>query len=122
MHDWPSRITDLITLETHFGREGLKCFADRPANLNQMLQQAVTRNGQGEAVVCDDVRLTYDAFHAQVRAVAAGMAAHGVQQGDRVALVLGNAPEFLIALMATLHLGPLPCRSTSARARPNWPT
>ncbi|KEJ96471.1 Acyl-CoA synthetase (AMP-forming)/AMP-acid ligase II [Pseudosulfitobacter pseudonitzschiae] len=105
MHDWPSRITDLITLETHFGREGLKCFADRPANLNQMLQQAVTRNGQGEAVVCDDVRLTYDAFHAQVRAVAAGMAAHGVQQGDCVALVLGNAPEFLIALMATLHLG-----------------
>lgn len=105
MTNWPSQITDRITRETHFGREGLKCFADRPANLNDMLRQAVDRNAGGEALVCDDVRLTYEELDAQVGAVAAGLAAHGVQQGDRVALVSGNTPEFLIVLMAALRLG-----------------
>ena len=120
MTNWASQITDRITRETHFGREGLKCFADRPANLNDMLQQAVDRNAGGEALVCDDVRLSYEGLDAQVGAVAAGLAAHGVQQGDRVALVSGNTPEFLIVLMAALRLAPC-CWSTTPMSRPNCP-
>lgn len=105
MYEWPASITRRIGEETHFGREGLKCFTDRPADLNAMLEEAVRANGRGEALVCDDVRLTYDAFAAQVATVAGGLAAAGFSRGDRVALLLANGPEFLIVLMAALRLG-----------------
>ncbi|EEB83946.1 class I adenylate-forming enzyme family protein [Roseobacter sp. GAI101] len=105
MQNWPAKITDLIAEETHFGRGNLKCFSDRPASLNAMVKQAVDRNPQGEAVVCDQIRLTYAALDAQVDAVALGLMAHGVSAGGRVGLLLGNSPEFLIVLLASLRLG-----------------
>lgn len=105
MQDWPAHITDLIVTETHFGREGIKCFGDRPADLNAMLAQSVGRNPQGEALVCDDTRLTYAELDAQVGAVAAGLQKHGLQEGGRVAMLLGNAPEFVITMLGTLRAG-----------------
>lgn len=105
MQNWPARITDLISVETHFDRTGIKCFADRPSDLNAMVQQAVARNPDGEALVCDDVRLTYRQLDGQIAAVAAGLAGLGLTKGDRVALLLANGPEFLIVLLASLRIG-----------------
>ena len=56
MRNWPAAITDLISVETHFGRTGIKCFSDQPENLNTTVQQAIPRNPGGEAFVCDDLR------------------------------------------------------------------
>jgi long-chain acyl-CoA synthetase len=105
MQNWPARITDLISPETHFGRENMKCFTNRPGNLNVMVQESVARNPQGDAVVCEGQRLTYAELDAQVRSVAIGLQGLGVRAESRVALVLGNSPAFLIVLLASLRLG-----------------
>lgn len=105
MQNWPAQITDLISPETHFGRENIKCFVDRPSNLNVMVQQSVARNPDGEAVVCDDLRLTYAELDAQVHMVALGLKNLGVGVESRVALLLDNSSEFLLVLLASLRLG-----------------
>jgi acetoacetyl-CoA synthetase len=49
--------------------------------------------------------LTWRELRTQVAAVRAALAAHGVGVGDRVAALLPNAPEALIAMLATASLG-----------------
>ncbi len=105
MQNWPAKITDLIAVESHFGRTGTKCFSDRPSDLNIMVQEAVDRNPDGEALVCNDTRLTYCQLDNQISAVAAGLAGLGITKGDRVALLLSNGPEFLVVLLASLRIG-----------------
>ncbi|SFE40389.1 Acyl-CoA synthetase (AMP-forming)/AMP-acid ligase II [Sulfitobacter brevis] len=105
MQDWPATILDQIATETHFDRADIKCFSLRPSDLNAMVRQAVARNPNGEALVCDDIRLTYHQLDAQIDAIAAGLAEMGVTKGDRVALLLSNGPEFLVVLLASLRIG-----------------
>jgi acetoacetyl-CoA synthetase len=52
-----------------------------------------------------DGQLSYGELRAQVARVRAGLAALGVGRGDRVAAYLPNAPEALIAMLATASLG-----------------
>ena len=49
--------------------------------------------------------ITYAAFLARVRALAAGLHSLGVGRGDTVALMLTNRPEFSLADTAVMHLG-----------------
>lgn len=79
---WPPR-----RLEAHYGDRVVACFADRPRSVHHMLLEAVARNPDGDALVCGDARLTYRELLAQSGRLAAGLAARGVQQGDRVALL-----------------------------------
>jgi long-chain acyl-CoA synthetase len=48
---------------------------------------------------------TYGELRQQVSAFRGGLAAGGVVDGDRVALIVGNSPHFVIAYLATLGLG-----------------
>lgn len=105
MQNWPAKVMDLISVEAHFGRTGIKCFSNRPSDLNAMIRQTVAQNPDGEALVCDDLRLTYRQLDDQVASVAAGLAGLGLTKGDRVALLLANGPEFLIVLLASLRIG-----------------
>jgi fatty-acyl-CoA synthase len=53
-----------------------------------------------------DTRLTYRALNCRARALAALLREHhGVQAGERVAVLAANAPEYLDALFATALLG-----------------
>ena len=49
--------------------------------------------------------LTWADVHSSVAAAAAGFRAAGLAEGDRVGLVLGNRPEFVIAYFGALHAG-----------------
>ncbi|AKK10255.1 long-chain-fatty-acid--CoA ligase [Corynebacterium uterequi] len=49
--------------------------------------------------------LTYAEIDAQVRSAAAGLRAFGVRPGDRVALLMPNCPQHVIAFYAVLKLG-----------------
>ncbi len=69
-----------------------------------MLREAVVRNGGGDAIVTDDVRMSYRELDAKVNAIAANLSALGITEGDRVALVLGNCPEFILVLMAATRM------------------
>ena len=51
--------TPRMRSERHYGHRLLRCFAERPANVNAMLADAVRRNPRGEALVCGSVRLDY---------------------------------------------------------------
>jgi long-chain acyl-CoA synthetase len=56
----------------------------------------------------DEVSLTWSELRERVDALAGGLAALGAQRGDRVALMLGNRPEFHIADLAAMTLGATP--------------
>ena len=45
--------------EAHFGDRVIRCFSERPKSLHALLEGAVARNGAGEALVCGEVRLTW---------------------------------------------------------------
>src|SRR5262245_36262027 len=90
--------------ETHFGR-AMRCFAERPRNLNALVADTVARYGEREALVTERHRLDY----AKLDRVADRLAGHfhrlGVARGDRVVLYLPNDREFVYALLAVLRLG-----------------
>jgi long-chain acyl-CoA synthetase len=59
-----------------------------------------------EAIIFGGASITYHELHERVcRLSSALLACCGVQQGDRVALLLPNIPEFLISYYAALRLG-----------------
>ncbi len=58
-----------------------------------------------EAVVFGEVRYTYAELDRLVTACAFAMAGHGVDLGDRVAVLSTPRPEFLITMLAAMRLG-----------------
>jgi long-chain acyl-CoA synthetase len=97
---WPPR-----RQEVHFDGRRMLCFQPRPAGFHRMLEEAVARKPRGEALVCDKARLTYASLDREVGRLAAGLAAYGVGCGDRVALLVGNRAEFVVAVFAASRLG-----------------
>jgi len=63
------------------------------------------RFGDREALVFDDRRLTFAQLHEEVRAFGRGLLALGVSKGARVALLLGNRPEFVIGAYGAALIG-----------------
>ncbi len=92
-------------LESHFGDRVVRCFSERPASVYAMLAEAVARNPGGEALVCGEQRLTWQALHDAALRAAGGLAERGVACGDRVALLLGNNIEFVVTTLAAAALG-----------------
>ena len=92
-------------LEAHFGDRVVRCYAERPRSVYQMFAAAVASNGEGEALVCGDRRLTWQGLEGEVGKLARGFALRGIGHGDRVALLLGNRAEFVVAVFALARLG-----------------
>jgi len=70
-----------------------------------MIAEASSRNGDGEALVCGNVRLSWRQAVAQAARIASGFRKLGLQRGDRVAILLGNRIEFPLLLFAAAHEG-----------------
>ena len=62
-------------------------------NLALSLLYAAERTPDAEALVAEEERLTYADLRERAARIAAGLAARGVESGDRVACVLANEPE-----------------------------
>jgi 2-furoate---CoA ligase len=62
-------------------------------NLATSLLYAQERTPDAEALVGEDVRLTYAELRKRAARIAEGLARRGVKPGDRVACVLANEPE-----------------------------
>lgn len=56
-------------------------------------------------VMAEGLRLSYGEFNERVNNLAHGLAAHGLGAGDRVAIMLGNSLEFMLASFALKKLG-----------------
>ncbi len=94
-----------IRLEPHYGGHMLRCFGDRPPDLMALWQSVARRKPHAEALVCGPQRLSWARLDEQVMRVAQGLRAHGVRRGDRVALLLHNSVEFVVASYAILAAG-----------------
>lgn len=92
-------------LESHFGDRVVRCFHPRPADLNAMWRPHARRHPTKEAVVSGDERLNWGQLEDQALRAANGLRALGVGKGDRVALLMGNHSQFIVAFFAAQALG-----------------
>ena len=91
--------------ELHYGGRIVRCFAERPKSVHEMLERAVAFRAHGTAIICGDDRVTYAELDDLVGRVAGGLKALAVERGDRVAMALGNSIEFVVVLFAIARLG-----------------
>jgi long-chain acyl-CoA synthetase len=89
-----------------FYDEGVPHTLEYPAiTVPEFLRQAAQRFPSQVATVFLGARLTYRQLKAQVDRLAGQLHAMGVRKGDRVAMMLPNCPQMVIAYYATLSLG-----------------
>ena len=74
-------------------------------SLVDLLERSVARFGDAVALEFFGSEMTYTQLGQEVARVAEGLRRLGVGAGDRVALVLPNCPEHIVAFYATLRLG-----------------
>ena len=77
----------------------------RPATLDHLVHDVAQQNGAKAAVIFADEPISYAELDERIERAANGLAAHGIGQGDRVALLLPNVPEFMVAYYAVMRRG-----------------
>ncbi len=103
--DWSQYPLPAMRLETRFGDRVVPAFESRPANVWAMVAEAAARNPDGEALICGRERLTWREVAQTSMQIAAGFKEIGLKPGDRIALLLGNRNEFVLALYGAAYLG-----------------
>ncbi len=84
-----------------------------PVPLAQLLRDAAAKHPEHPAIIFGamagsrlmDAKLTYSQLDDAVNRFAAGLQGMGVDKGDRVAIMLPNCPQFVIAAYATWRIG-----------------
>jgi long-chain acyl-CoA synthetase len=74
-------------------------------NLAEYVGRSAASRPDADALVVGATRLTWAEVDAAVDAAASGFALEGLRVGDRVGLLLGNRPEFVIAYFGALRAG-----------------
>src|SRR3989442_15155250 len=77
----------------------------RSRTLGDLLDEAARARPDADAVIVRDQRLTYGALLARADELARALLAVGVRKGDRVAVLLPNRPEWLVAAFAIGKVG-----------------
>jgi acyl-CoA synthetase (AMP-forming)/AMP-acid ligase II len=103
--DWSQYSIPAMRLEARFGDRVVPAFCERPNSIWAMIADAASANPDGEALVCGDRRMTWREVARQSRQIAAGFRKLGLQSGDRVALLVGNRIEFVLAISGAAYLG-----------------
>jgi long-chain acyl-CoA synthetase len=103
--DWSRNSIPAMRLEARFGDRVVPAFCERPKNIWAMVAAAACKNPDGEALVRGDRRMTWREVAQQSAQIATGFRKLGLQGGDRVALLLGNRIEFVLAVLGAAHLG-----------------
>jgi fatty-acyl-CoA synthase len=74
-------------------------------NAGEWLYKHCLRKPNAEAVVVDDIRLTYAELNSRVNRLANALAGVGVNKGDRVAVLMFNSSEYAEVTFALAKLG-----------------
>jgi acyl-CoA synthetase (AMP-forming)/AMP-acid ligase II len=74
-------------------------------SFGEMLDSLVREESQKEVFLYRDRRITYGAFHQQVRQMSKALKSLGITKGDRVAALLPNCFEFFVCQQAALYIG-----------------
>jgi long-chain acyl-CoA synthetase len=81
-----------------------KVWKNLPPSLRSVVEMS-RAHGERIFLVYEDERVSFEAFHRAVAALAAELAAQGVAKGDRVAVIMRNIPEWVVAFYAAAALG-----------------
>ena len=103
--DWSHYSIPAMRLESRFGDRVVPAFDSRPENIWAMVSAAAAKNPDGEALIFGMERLTWREVAEKSAQISAGFREIGLQPGDRVALLLGNRIEFVLAMYGAAHLG-----------------
>src|SRR5438270_12628483 len=81
--------------------------AKRPASrtLGDLLDEIATVTPSAQAAVCRDERLDYANLKARVDSFARALLAVGIRKGDRVAVLVTNRTEWIVAAFAAAKIG-----------------
>lgn len=93
------------TRKEFHGDRVISCYAQRPHNVNAMMAVVFASSPDKPALVDGESRMCYLELEQAVSALASGLSARGVRQGDRVAVMLPNQSEAAISVLAIAHLG-----------------
>jgi len=74
-------------------------------NLNESLRKSAEKFPNHNAITFENKHITYHELYSQVECVASNLVHDGIRKGDKVALILGNCPEFIIAYYGILRVG-----------------
>ena len=116
--DWSHYSIPPMQLKARFGDRMVPVFCERPGSIWAMVLDAAARNPDGEALVCGDVRMNWRQVAQRSAGVAAGLRKAGVQRGDRLALLLGNRIEFVLAMFAAAQLGAITVLLSTRQQKP----
>lgn len=72
------------------------------------IESNARRFGPKAALLCDDRKVTWSELDRYASGFARELSTQGVSAGDRVAILLPNGVEFVVAFLATLKLGATP--------------
>jgi long-chain acyl-CoA synthetase len=76
-----------------------------PATLAEIVRDVARRDGARPAIIFQDNPISYADLDAAIERAANGLAARGIAHGDRVAILLPNIPQFVIAYYAVQRIG-----------------
>ncbi|HVI33076.1 class I adenylate-forming enzyme family protein [Phenylobacterium sp.] len=81
-----------------------KVWKHLPPSLRAVVE-ASRAHGEKVFLVYEDERVTFEAFYRAVSAFARELQAQGVGKGDRVAVIMRNVPEWVVAFYAAASIG-----------------
>lgn len=89
--------------------------------MHELLEKDAERAPEKEGIVFRDRRISYGEYLEMVNRVAANLLKLGVRRGDKVALYIGNRPEYVFCYIATVSIGaaavPVSTRFAAAEAQ-----
>jgi long-chain acyl-CoA synthetase len=74
-------------------------------NLGQLLEEKTKKHPKRAALIHEGKSVTFDEFNKNVNRLANGLKGLGIKQGDRLAIMLPNIPEFVYAFFACQKMG-----------------
>src|SRR3954452_15748276 len=116
--DWSNYSIPAMQLEARFGDRVVPAFSVRPKSISTIIADAVSKNPDGEALVCGAERLSWREVEQRSAGLAAGLRGMGLGRGDRIGLLLGNRVEFVLAVFAAAHLGAITVLLSTRQQKP----
>ena len=103
----PLELDASITIrhEPHFGDRVVRCFADRAPHLWGLFERSARATPAADALVAHGRTWSYAELAQEARRACGGLRQAGILPGDRVAMLVGNRPEYVFALLGILRLG-----------------
>ena len=85
--------------------------------LGWTFEQATLRNPEGQAILQDNVLLTYAQVNQWANRIAHYLSAQGIGKGDVVAVFIENRPELLVTILALAKLGAVSALLNTSQTR-----